>query len=362
MSYSGAMARARALKAELEKRGVKVSIEIQQGRPGTPNDAWYDTRFIGTMGHHIVSTRSQGLTPGLALIKRGRSDVPGPLCNAYLGFDGWARIICMGWANHPGAGGPLTLPGGTIPRDVARPYLFGWEIEGGVHESDWTPEFRVLMGKCHAATLAWLKRDERSHAEHKTWTLRKIDRLGYSLSEARAELKPHLDATHLPPELEDDMPYKDWPEADRKALAKDVADAVLDARVPRFNGKNKVRVGTILGWIYRDSHQLNSGLVSRILNMRIRRHNGGPVRLETILGWTYRDGRDDPALVVENPDGGMNSKPVALAEIWRLLSGKKSASRSLSAASVSAPVEDDESDDVTDERDEDAEYAEDDER
>lgn len=207
MSRDEALTRARALRDELVARGVPTSIEIQQGRPGTPNERWWDRRFIGSMGHHIVSRRSQGLTPGLALVKRGRSDVPGPLCNGYLGFDGRARIICMGWANHPGAGGPYTLPGGTIPRDVARPYLFGWEIEGGIVLADWPPAFRMLMGKCHAATLDWLGHDERSHIEHKTWApTRKIDRLNYTLTSARAEVRANWNETPPP---EDDMEITD---------------------------------------------------------------------------------------------------------------------------------------------------------
>jgi len=219
MSKAQALVRARALRDELVKRGVPTSIEIQQGRPGTPNGRWYDTRFIGSMGHHIVSRRSQGLTPGLALVKRGRPDVPGPLCNGYLGFDGRARIICMGWANHPGAGGPYTLPGGRIPANTGRPYLFGWEIEGGITQADWTPAFRTLMGKVHAATLAWLRRDERSHIEHKTWApSRKVDRLGYSLSGARSELRPHLSVS-APKSQEDDMVRpRDWTAADKKAV------------------------------------------------------------------------------------------------------------------------------------------------
>lgn len=224
MSRSGALARAYDLRDELQARGVQVSIELQQGRPGTPNDRWYDTRFIGSMGHHTVSSRSNGLTPVLWLVKAGRSDVPGPLCNGYLGFDGVARIICMGWANHPGAGGPLSLPGGTIPRDGARPYLFGWEIEGGIRESDWDQGgFREIMGKCHAATLAWLARDERSHSEHSTWTPRKIDRLGYTLSEARAELKPHL--TPQPP--------KEWDEMATKAEIQDAVRDVVRAEIAK---------------------------------------------------------------------------------------------------------------------------------
>ena len=246
MSKSAATARARALRDELVERGVPTSIELQQGRPGTPNGRWYDTRFIGTMGHHIVSRRSQGLTPGLALVKRGRSDVPGPLCNGYLGFDGRARIICMGWANHPGAGGAYTLPGGRIPQNTGRPYLFGWEIEGGLSESDWPASFRTLMGKVHAATLAWLGRDERSHIEHKTWApSRKIDRLNYTLSSARSELRPHLSVSTPPGD-----PLMAISGNESQVLAK-IADAVLDrvldkvdpnsGSTPRMRVKNMLR-------------------------------------------------------------------------------------------------------------------------
>lgn len=195
MSRAGAEARARLLREALLDHGVpKVSIELQQGRPGTPNSRWYDTRFIGSMGHHIVSRRSQGLTPGLSLIKRGRSDVPGPLCNGYGGFDRVARIICMGWANHPGAGGPYTLPSGRIPASNGRPYLFGWEHEGGLVLADWTDEMRAFMGSCHAGTLDWLGLRDTSHIEHSTWTDRKIDRLKYTLASARAEIRDNWEA------------------------------------------------------------------------------------------------------------------------------------------------------------------------
>jgi hypothetical protein len=189
--------RAQALTAADELRhhlldaGVRaVSIELVEGRSGS---GWYDDRFVGTMGHHIVSRRSQGLTPGLNLVKVGRTDLPGPLCNGYGGFDEIARIICMGWANHPGAGGPYTVPSGTIPANNGRPYLFGWEHEGGISEADWTPSFREFMGRCHAGTLTWLGLDEQSHIEHKTWApTRKVDRLNYTLGGARAEIRPHL--------------------------------------------------------------------------------------------------------------------------------------------------------------------------
>lgn len=193
----GAHRHANHLREELEARGLRVSIELQRGRPGTPNGRWFDTRFVGCLGHHIVSRRSSGNTPALSLVKRGRPDLPGPLANGYLGFDLVARIITMGWANHPGAGGPMAVPGFVIPEDNGRPYLFGWEHEGGISEADWNfngGEMREAMGKCHAATVVWLDRDARSYAEHKTWAPgRKVDRLGYTTAEGRAELRRFLD-------------------------------------------------------------------------------------------------------------------------------------------------------------------------
>lgn len=190
MSQAGALARAHTLRESLLDHGVsRVSIELRPGRPGTPNGLWWDARFRTSMGHHIVSRRSQGLTPGLSLVKNGRSDVPGPLCNCYGGFDETARIICLGWANHPGEGGPLTVRGAVVPRDQGRPYLFGWEHEGGLALSDWTDSFRTFMGRCHAGTLDWLGGAPADHVEHKTWAPdRKIDRLGYTTTSARAEV------------------------------------------------------------------------------------------------------------------------------------------------------------------------------
>ena len=200
VSREGARRRAKALKRELTALGVPVSIELRTGRTG----GWNGLNPYANFGHHVASRRSQGLTPFLKLVKVGRSDVPGPLANGYLGFDGVARIITMDWANHPGAGGPLTLPGITIPKNNARPYAFGWECEGGYTLDDWPASFRQTMAKCFAATLRWMGRDERSHAEHGTWAPgRKTDRIYYHnhLAVARAEIRAVLDGDTI----EDDM-------------------------------------------------------------------------------------------------------------------------------------------------------------
>ena len=201
----------------LRARGVPVSIELQ---PGAGGSHWGIDTFVAVMMHHTVSRRQQGNTPCLALVKRGRPDVPGPLCNAYLGFDGVARIITMGRANHPGAGGPYTLDGVTIPRDQGRYYTFGWEIEGGLSEADWPPAFHDLMDACLLGTQDYLRRRRpdlttAAYLEHSDWApRRKIDRLGYSrprglarLNAKNAATKPNP-ADKTRPQIEEDPMLK----------------------------------------------------------------------------------------------------------------------------------------------------------
>jgi hypothetical protein len=188
MSYTVAHARVGRFREALLDHGVKaVSIELVEGRGG---QGWDAPTHLGTMGHHIASRRSQGNTPFLNLVKVGRADLPGPLCNGYGGFDEVARIICMGWANHSGAGGPYTIPAGTVPVNNGRPYFFGWEFEGGIVEADFTDPYRLFMARCLAGTLDWLGQPVAAHIEHKTWApTRKSDRLGYTLQRARQEIE-----------------------------------------------------------------------------------------------------------------------------------------------------------------------------
>lgn len=172
---------AERLAESLLDHGVKaVAIDLVEGRGGS---GWHSSRFVGSMGHHIVSRPSQGKTPFLSLVKNGRRDLPGPLCNGYGGFDEVARIICLGWANHPGRGGPVTVPAGTVPANNGRPYFFGWEFEGGLEA--WADSMHDFMARCLAGTLDWLGEPVDGHVEHSTWTPRKIDRLDYSAEAAR---------------------------------------------------------------------------------------------------------------------------------------------------------------------------------
>jgi hypothetical protein len=228
VSQSSALTKAKALKAVMLDYGVpEVSIELQTGRPN-PYDSWDGLFVVIDMSHHIVSNyNSSNLTPLLWLVKQGRTSVPGPLANGYGGWDLCYRILCFSYANHPGAGGPMTVPrvgGGTytIPKDSARRYAWGTEYEGGVVEADWdrllkNPRngrrmtMREFMGRAGAAIHDYFNIHGGAHAEHSTWApLRKIDRLRYDKSEGAAEERQYADAP-----LEDDDMFTD---ADRALL------------------------------------------------------------------------------------------------------------------------------------------------
>lgn len=208
MSKATALADAQQLRTALLDHGVKaVSIELQAGR-GPDADPWHGKAYRAVMSHHIASRPSQGLTPGLALVKAGRADLPGPLCNGYGGYDLVARIITMGWANHPGAGGPWFVPGGTIPKDGARPYAFGWEFEGGYEA--YTDKMIDFMARCQAGNLDWLGEPVEAHGEHKTWApARKVDRIGFTTTSGRDAIRRVLATTPTVPTTpaqEADMP------------------------------------------------------------------------------------------------------------------------------------------------------------
>lgn len=186
---------ARELQTAMRDHGVECIIQLRQG---ASKSGWLNTKshWAGMMSHHIVSRRSHGSTPFYNLVREGRPGIPGPLANAYGGWDKRIRLITMGWANHPGAGGPLTVAGRIVPKDNARPRFFGIEYEGGLSESDWAQaDFHGWMALANAAVLDWLGRPVTAHVEHNTWApSRKVDRLGYSTASGRHRITEALAA------------------------------------------------------------------------------------------------------------------------------------------------------------------------
>jgi hypothetical protein len=208
-------ARAARLKHHLERFGVRVSVELQDGAGGSDSR---HTDFRAIMSHHTASRPSQGPTPILGIVKRGRTGLPGPLANGYGGYDHVYRILTMGKANHPGAGGPFTFLGMTIPANNGRPYCFGTEFEGGYEQYD--AGMRDFMARANAGIVSWLAEERGKSAlayveallEHKTWApRRKPDRIGYTRDTSIAETRKILTAAAKTTaaktsEEDDDMP------------------------------------------------------------------------------------------------------------------------------------------------------------
>lgn len=216
-----AVERAQVIRDVMLRYGVpEVSIELVDGRPSI-YDTWNTCKPVGVLSHHIASSPTvTNPTPGLYLVTHGRPDLEGPLCNGTAGVDLVYRIKCMGYANHPGTGGPLTLSGPlgayTVPKDIARPYLWGTEYEGGYTNAVWdkvytnrrtgkSMTFREFMGRCNAALVEaiWLVNGKGKtptpgmdlsgyHGEHKTWAPdRKPDRKDYTTTSGRAEIRKY---------------------------------------------------------------------------------------------------------------------------------------------------------------------------
>jgi hypothetical protein len=218
VTLAQAQAAAMDLRTALLDNGVpRVSIELQPG-VGPKADPWGVAPFKRVLSHHVASYPPG--TPGLGIVKGGRggkNPLTGPLANCYGGFDLTARIITLGWANHPGEGGPWTVPGwGTVPRNNGRPYLLGWEFEGGY--LDYTDEMHDFMASCGAGSLDWLgtlpgnpgPAPLECHDEHLGWAgTRKVDRKGYTTASGRSRIAAvrGTRTTTPPPSVpEDDMP------------------------------------------------------------------------------------------------------------------------------------------------------------
>lgn len=163
---------------------VEVGPWRSHVRPGT-------FRPEGVMIHHTGST---GFASTLKVVRYGREDLAGPLCNIYVA-KGRCYIVSAGRANHAGAGSSVVLKemrknipptatarnrGLTDDFKGANGLFVGFEILGKgdntpIPEADW-----AVAAKAAAACLRNLHHPHKSHAiGHGEWTARKPDpRLG----------------------------------------------------------------------------------------------------------------------------------------------------------------------------------------
>jgi hypothetical protein len=125
----------------------------------------------GGVNHHTAGHPTKtNPVPSLGICINGRADLPGPLCNVLLGFDGIFYVIAAGPANHAG------LPdGGTCRGMTGNSTAYGMEIE-----HDGTSVMPADMVKLAARGWAAILRGRGIKAsqvvQHREWApSRKID-------------------------------------------------------------------------------------------------------------------------------------------------------------------------------------------
>ncbi|KWW97387.1 hypothetical protein LI90_4359 (plasmid) [Carbonactinospora thermoautotrophica] len=158
------MASLTGLETTLRRWGLRVEVlNGGRGYPGRPGR--FDPR--GVIWHHTAGSLAGGPTASLQTCIRGRSDVPGPLCQVYVGRDLAVRVVTYGRANHAGAGGPWR----DVPRDSGNAYFVGVEVEstGNPATEPWTPQMLDVCRRVMAGILDHIGQPADRLIGHKEW-------------------------------------------------------------------------------------------------------------------------------------------------------------------------------------------------
>lgn len=163
-------------------RAQLTAIATRTGYP--VKAAW--TPGHGTMGtvmgailHHTATPDSAaGDYPSLTVVTKGRSDLPGPLCNFGLGRSGTIYLVTEGIAWHAGAG----TYGGTTDGNG---HFLGIEAEYPGTARPWNATQLDAYRRLVASILFELKRNTDWDIRHALWATppgRKIDTNGFVMN------------------------------------------------------------------------------------------------------------------------------------------------------------------------------------
>lgn len=149
---------------------------------------------MGAPWHHTAATVSSADNPhpALDICINGRSDLPGPLCQALVDFNGVFYLISANRANHAGGSGGS----GPIPAGDGNTLMVGWEIDyAGDHSGAGGPQQEMSQAQYDAsvkATAAVLNRlgTDASHTRghRETSATGKIDPSFIDLDSMRADV------------------------------------------------------------------------------------------------------------------------------------------------------------------------------
>lgn len=152
----------------LRKAGLRV--KECDGWKNRGNSSGSNFHPKGLVVHHTAGPGpSAGVSPSLGICINGRSDLPGPLCNIYMDFDGVVYAVAAGSANHAG-----TPDGGSWKGMTGNSTAWGFEIEHpGTYPLE---EERAAIAAAAVAAMIRGTCDHTMVPYHKEWApSRKID-------------------------------------------------------------------------------------------------------------------------------------------------------------------------------------------
>lgn len=225
----------------LRENGLKV-VEVdgwrERGRPGLFRPGGV------TIHHTATSTRSSDASV-VDLLRRGRSDLPGPLCHFGLSRDGTVYVVAAGRANHSGkAKASGTMVGG----DGNQLYIGIEAFNDGVGERWPSVQYDAYVRLAAVLCVKVTGNSEQTVRGHKeTSVTGKIDPR-FDMNAFRADVKAVID------ELKNPIPPRVTPKESRLATLR--AQLLEDLKSGDLIPKNRPAAQA---WLKRVREAVNSG-------------------------------------------------------------------------------------------------------
>lgn len=209
------------LAAACRKSGLQVfEMPGWERRTRPASTGTFDPR--GVLCHHTGSSRDDTeFVEWMATV--GRSDLPAPLCQLALGRDGTVYVVAAGRANHGGT----AKASGPMPSGDANSLYIGIEAMNTGSEGWGERQYDAYVRLCAALCkhYGWPATHVRAHKE--TSVTGKWDPGELDMDKFRRDIATHMKDG-------DDMPYTDWPQADRDALVADIRKALHGGEQSRY--------------------------------------------------------------------------------------------------------------------------------
>lgn len=169
---------------------------------------------FGQAWHHDAFTEDVSDARALEIMRKGRPDLRGPLCNGWVDSDSRIVLVAYGNANHAGwneADVIDRLRRGLAPLGDARadpdgdsvvgnPHLWGWECRNAGDGTDVWDQLDAMerAGAALCDANGW---PAAANAAHRELTARKPDPRGFDMVAFRADIARHQISHSRPPSL-----------------------------------------------------------------------------------------------------------------------------------------------------------------